>query len=61
LYAPTAASVSTIISTTIASPSVAASATASTADGGNAANASTRGIEGDTCYGMTLFFACDHL
>jgi hypothetical protein len=66
LYAPTAASVSAVISTTIASPPVTAFVTAvftaaSAADGGKAAVASMQGIEGDTCCGMTLFFACDHI
>jgi hypothetical protein len=66
LYAPTTASVSAIISTTIASPLVAASATAVSiaafaTNGGNPAVASAQGIECDTCCGMTLFFACDHL
>jgi hypothetical protein len=66
LYAPTAASVSAIISTTIASSLVATSATAvsttaSTANGGKASITSVQGIEGGTCCGMTLFFACDHL
>jgi hypothetical protein len=66
LYAPTAASVSAVISTTIASPPVAATATAistaaSAADGGNAAVARVRGIKGDTCCGMALFFSSDHL
>jgi hypothetical protein len=66
LYAPTAASVSAIISTTIASPPVityapAISTAASAANCGNTAVASMQVIEGDTCCGMTLSFVCDHL
>jgi hypothetical protein len=68
LYVPTTASISAIISTTITSPLVAASATAvstaaSAADGGNAAVASVQGIEGKTCCGMILFLlviTCDY-
>jgi hypothetical protein len=60
LYASTASSVSAVISTTIASTTAILTA-ASAANGGNVAVASVQGIEGDTCCGMTLFFACDHL
>jgi hypothetical protein len=60
LYASTAASVSAVISTTIAS-ATAVSTAAAAANGGSVAIASVQGIEGDTCCGMTLFFACDHL